>query len=344
MKAQRSDLYVGIFVLLAIAGVVGALLATSGWGTKHFDLYILTDNTTGIAIDTRIYLQGLEVGRVVAISPRQGGKPGRLEFVVRARMVQQFADGAQLHVSRGAQAEIETPIVGNPRLLLAVRDTVTTGALEPGDTIPMFRQTTAVEAFGELARDLKGSIQEALTATTSALRSIERLADSLGAAAGTARGFIAGIRPGTEQVLAELAADLERVRRLLDSVDTRSGVTMREVDLTLAQSRRLLASADSLTRLVTALGAENRPEMRRILINLRLLSEQMLYVTEQLSRRPTRALSGIQIPDSLTASGRALRAEQDSLLRALRADSVRRAAQDTVRRAAPDSVKREPRP
>jgi ABC-type transporter Mla subunit MlaD len=326
VKVQRTDLYVGIFVILAIAAVLATLVATSGWGTKHFDMYILSDNTTGISVDTKIYMQGLEVGRVTSIAPRQTGRQGQLEFVLVARMIEQFAGGAELRLPRNVVAQVETSVLGASTLLL-VPDTTrhTRGVIEAGDTIPMFRQTPAMEAFGALARDLKGSIQGALAATTTMLHSVQKLADSLARATGTARSFMVGMEPRTAQLLQEVTLDLQRIRGLLDSVETRSGVTMRQVDATLEQSRRLMASADSLTRLVTAMGGENRPEVRAILVNSRLLTEQLLYVTEQLSKRPMRALSGIQLPDSLTPEGRARRAAQDSLLRSMRqpSDSTR---------------------
>jgi ABC-type transporter Mla subunit MlaD len=334
VKVQRNDLFVGLFVILAAAGVVAALVATSGWGTKHFDMYILSDNTTGISVDTKIYMQGLEIGRVAGIAPSQAGRQGQLRFVLLARMIQQFPNGAELHLPRNVVAQVETSVLGASTLFLVPDTSIhTRGAIEAGDTVPMFRQTTAVEAFGALARDLKGSIQGALAATTDALHSIKKLADSLAATSGTARGFVASVQPRTQQILQEVATSLQRMRVLLDSVDVRSAVSMRQVDSTLAQSRKLMASADSLTKLVTAMGGENRPEVRAILVNSRLLTEQLLYVTEQLSKRPMRALSGIQLPDSLTPEGRARRAAQDSLLNALRRDSLRR-----------DSVRPEPRP
>jgi ABC-type transporter Mla subunit MlaD len=208
---------------------------------------------------------------------------------------------------------VATSLLGRSTLLLVVHDTTLRGTLEPEDTIGMQRRPAAVEAFGDLAVDLKGTIQDALEATTGTLHSVQHLADSLALATGTARRFMAGIQPGTEKTLAEVAANLERVRRLLDTADVRSGLTLRQLDATLEQSRRLMASADSLSRLVTSLGGENRPELHAILVNSRLLMEQLLYVTEQLSRRPMRAMTGVQLPDSLTAAGRARRAAADSL-------------------------------
>ena len=60
---QKSDIWVGLFLILTIGIVVGALLATSGWGIRHNNLYIRSTDVQNVAIDTKLYLQGLEVGR-----------------------------------------------------------------------------------------------------------------------------------------------------------------------------------------------------------------------------------------------------------------------------------------
>ena len=95
----------------------------------------------------------------------------------------------------------------------------------------------------------------------------------------------------------------------------------------MAQTRTLLASVDSLSRLLIAMGGENRPEVSATIVNFRNISTQLGYVLEQLSRRPMRFLSGVKIPDSLSVEGR----------RAAAAESARRAslAPDTARRRTP---------
>jgi ABC-type transporter Mla subunit MlaD len=319
VRAQRTDLYVGVFVIAVVVTVVGALVATSGLGIKRYDLYIRGDDATAIAVDTKIFLQGLEVGRVAAIHAVPGSKPGKLEFVIRASLLAEFSDGRALALPDSTDAEVVTSILGASTLNLVVRAT-SDRMLAPGDTIVLFRAPEAMQALGRLATDLKGDIQEAILQTTVTLRAVQRLSDSMTLATGTARRFVAGIQPGTEKTLQEAADNLTRMRRLLDTADARTGVTMRQLDATLEQSRRLMASTDSLTRLVTAMGIENRPEIREILANSRFLTQQLLYVTEQLARRPTRMMSGMTLPESLTVEGRARRTADSA---AAPADSAR---------------------
>ena len=86
----------------------------------------------------------------------------------------------------------------------------------------------------------------------------------------------------------------------------------------------MLASVDTLTRLLIAMGGENRPEVNAMIVNFRNISTQFGYVLEQLSRRPLRFISGVKIPDSLSVEGR----------RAAVPESAHRAA------SAPDSARR----
>lgn len=301
VNVQRSDLYVGMFLIGTVALVVAALVATSGWGIKRYEVYVRTDDAKDIAVDTKIFMQGLEVGRVAAISPRPAaGSAGRLEFILKLSLLDAFADGTPLRLPRGTDAEVESGLLGGSTLLLAVHSD-SGGTLGPGDTIDMHRSPAAMEAFGALANDLKGTIQAALVAATGTLDATRRLADSLAAASGTARRFLLGVEPETHKLMGGVAANLDRLRLIIDSSNVRTGVTFREVDSTIVQSRRLLVSVDSLTRLFIAMGGENRPEIAAIIANLRHLSEQLQFVLEQVGRRPMRLITGVKMPDSLAA-------------------------------------------
>ena len=107
--------------------------------------------------------------------------------------------------------------------------------------------------------------------------------------------------------MAGATATMARASELLDSTTRRSGVTMDNLNAVLAQSRTVMVSADSLTRLLTAMGGASRPDIAAIITNMHYISEQMQYVLQELGRRPMRAITGVKIPDSLTVEGRARR-------------------------------------
>jgi len=332
--ASRTDLWVGTFVVAVIGVVVTALVATSGWGIRHFDLYIRTNDARDVTIDTRIYLQGLEVGRVASISPRPTNKRGVLEFIIHAQMIAEFASGDSLLLPGNVEAEVQPELLGGALLVLDIYGDDTAeerpgctrsrrALLLAGDTICMHRRPGVAEAFGNLATDLKADIANAIVTTTRTVEAYGRLANSLEGSSSEVRAMVAGIRPGAEQTMNELAANLSRLRRLLDTADLRSGATLAELNQTMQQTRAtmeqarlMLVSTDSLTRLVTTIGNENRPDIRAMLMDARFMTQQLLYVTEQLSRRPMRAMSGVELPDTLTIDGRARRGADSSSARA----------------------------
>lgn len=342
VQVQRTDLYVGLFLVATIVLVVAALVATAGIGIDRNDIFVQTDDATSIAVDTKVFLQGAEVGRVAEVVPRPVGN--RIDFVIRLSILAQFPNGEPIRFPRNTIALVDKPIVGAPTLMLAFgngRDSANAAASEgfltSADTIRLERRAEAMAAVGELANDLKGEILKTLANTNQLITSATRLADSVANAAGAGRRFLVGVQPGTEKALGNVASGIERLRVLFDSTNVRSGVTLEQVNAVLRQSRTVMVSADSLTRLLTAMGGESRPEVASIIVNMRNISEQMQYVLEQLGRRPMRAVTGVRIPDSLTVEGRARR---DSLRLA---DSLRTRAQRASADTTSDST-RLPRP
>jgi ABC-type transporter Mla subunit MlaD len=302
LNVQRTDLFVGMFLVAMAALVLAALVATSGWGTDRYAIFVRTGSAQDITVDTKIFLQGLEVGRVTAINPRPTGRAGQLEFILRLSLLDRFPDGTPLRLPRGTVAEVvQAGLVGGSQVQLKVLSD-SAGTLAPSDTIGLTRGTGALDAFGNLARDLKGTIEAALVSTTNTMNAFRVLSESLTVATGAARRFVVGVQPGTEKVLAGVAVNLESVRTLLDSTTRRSGVTVRQVDSTLAASRVLMQRLDSLTRVLIAMGGENRPEIAAMIVNFRQMSEQLQYILDQVGRRPMRLLTGIRMPDSLRAS------------------------------------------
>ena len=331
MNVQRSDLYVGIFLVAMVGLVLAALIATSGWGTDRYDIFVRTDNAQDLTVDTKIFMQGLEVGRITGINPRPTGRAGQLEFILRLSLLDRFPDGTPLRLPRGTIAKVvQSSPLGGSQVQLEV-GSGSEGTLAPADTIGLSRGGSALDAFASLARDLKGTIEATLVSATTTMNAFKVLAESLSVATGTARRFIVGVQPGTEKILAGVATNLESVRGLLDSTTGRSGVTMRQVDSTLATSRVLIQRLDSLTRLFIAMGGENRPEIAALIVNFRQMSEQLQYILDQVGRRPMRLITGVRIPDTLSAG------RPDSTWRAPHAapDAAAPAPRDTARVPSP---------
>ncbi len=324
VNVQRTDLYVGLFLVATVTLVLVALIATSGWGVDRYDVFVRTENAQDVAVDGKVFMQGLEVGRVAGIAPRPVGEAGKLEFIIRVSLLDRFPDGTPLRLPRGATAEVVSGLLGGSTIQLTVTPG-SGGSLAPGDTIDMRRGTSPIEAFGALANDLKGTIQQTLVSATGTMNAVRGLADSLRVTTGTARRFLVATQPGTEKVLDGVSANLDRLRAVLDSANARTGLTFSQLNTTMVQARALLARVDTLTGLLIAMGGENRPEINAMIVNFRNISTQLGYVLEQISRRPLRLISGVTIPDSLSV---------ESQQRAAAAESARKAS------LAPDSTRR----
>ena len=103
---SRRDVLVGLFVLTTLGVIAGALIVTSGFGDVRYDLYVRTESAQDLTRDTRVLLQGLEIGRVQQLNPVRSGTAGTLSFVGRLAINERFPDGTQVVLPVGSTALI----------------------------------------------------------------------------------------------------------------------------------------------------------------------------------------------------------------------------------------------
>jgi len=277
----RQDFYVGLLIVVAIALVVGALIATSGWGERRYDVYLRVANAEGISPDTKALVQGLEVGRVRSISPTVDSVSGTISFVARLSVAEKFADGSSLRLPRGTRAEVDasTPLAP-AHINLLLPDTVGARRLfvEPGDTIRMSRRGSAMEKMAEVADELSQRVQEMVRQATQTLARVQ--------------STIRDVAPNIESTLASVATAMGRVDSLVERMH-RAGLSD-SIAAVVAGTNRLLVRLDSLAGEARALTTENRADLRATVVNLTEASRQLNHFVDQMSRRPYRALTGIK--------------------------------------------------
>jgi ABC-type transporter Mla subunit MlaD len=277
----RQDFYVGLLIVVAIALVVGALIATSGWGERRYDVYLRVANAEGISPDTKALVQGLEVGRVRSISPRVDSVSGTISFVARLSVAEKFADGSSLRLPRGTRAEVDasTPLAP-AHINLLLPDTVGARRLfvEPGDTIRMSRRGSAMEKMAEVADELSQRVQEMVRQATQTLARVQ--------------STIRDVAPNIESTLASVATAMGRVDSLVERMH-RAGLSD-SIAAVVAGTNRLLVRLDSLAGEARALTTENRADLRATVVNLTEASRQLNHFVDQMSRRPYRALTGVK--------------------------------------------------
>lgn len=287
----RQDFYVGLLIVVAIALVVGALIATSGWGERRYDIYLRVANADGISPDTKAKVQGLDVGRVRSISPTVDSVSGTISFVARLSVAEKFADGSSLRLPRGTRAELDASIPLQPaHINLLLPDTVGARRLfvEAGDTLRMSRRGSAMDKMAEVADELSQRVQEMVRQATQTLVRVQ--------------ATVRDVTPNIESTLTSVATAMARVDSLVERMH-RSGLSD-SIAATVAGTNRLLVRLDSLARAASALTTENRADLRATVVNLTEASRQLNHFVDQMARRPYRVLTGVKpLPRDSTTVG-----------------------------------------
>ena len=170
---NRQDFVVGLILVVAVGVLLGTLLATSGFGERRYDLYLRTTSAEGVSVDTRVILQGLQVGRITRIAPRVDSASRRVTFIARLSVLERFADGSALRLPVGTRAELVpvSQISSNKDVWLLLPDTVgRLGAmLDAGDTITAALRGSPLDAVSRVAEDLSQELKRVLARTAETL-------------------------------------------------------------------------------------------------------------------------------------------------------------------------------
>ena len=290
METTRQDFVVGLLIISAIAVVVGALLATSGWGERRYDLYLRAASAEGLTIDSRVVLQGLEVGRVVSVSPRVDSTTRRISFLARLKVIERFSGGANLRLPVGTRAQLEQVNQLSPNVLvrLVLPDTVgRAGAglmLSAGDTINSDRKQPVMDQVADVANRLSTEVTDVLHAAHQTLLGVQSTLRETNAT-------IVDLRPDVRRTLANVATTMDKVNSLVSRLDPGLADT---VSRAVVLSTRTLARLDSLIASANAMTAENRQDIRGTVQNIDRLTLQLNHLAEEMSRRPYRFLTGVK--------------------------------------------------
>jgi ABC-type transporter Mla subunit MlaD len=288
VDTTRQDFIVGLVIVGAIAVVVGALLATSGWGERRYDLYLRAASAEGLTADSKVLLQGLEVGRVMRVSPRVDSTTRTVSFVAKLSMIERFSGGADLRLPAGTRGRLEpaSQISSTVLIRIVLPDSGgrTTRLLAEGDTIDSDRKVPVMDQVAEVAQQLSKEVQEVLHRTHQSLERVDGILAQ-------ANGVLKDIRPSVESTLADVATTMGHVNRLVQRLDPGLADS---VSHAIALSTRVLLRVDSLAAQAGQMTSENREDVRIAVANLTQLTRQLNHLAEQVTRRPYRLLTGMK--------------------------------------------------
>jgi ABC-type transporter Mla subunit MlaD len=295
VDTARQDFTVGVVIVGAVAVVVGALLATSGWGERRYDLYLRTSSADGLTTDSRVLLQGLEVGRVTRVSPRVDSRSHTISFVARLSMIERFAGGADVRLPRGTSGQLEPANSFSPAVLIRLvfpdSSARSAGLLAAGDTIDSERKIPVLDQVAQVAQSLSKEVEEVLHRTHQSLEHVDVILTQ-------ANGILKDVKPNVQSTLADVSTTMGRVNALVQRLDPGLADSVAGA---LALSNRVLLRVDSLAAQASQMTAENRQDIRTAVGNLTALTKQLNHLTEEVSRRPYRLLTGVKplAPDTV---------------------------------------------
>lgn len=277
--------------MLATIGVMlGTLVITSGLLHRRYDVYMRTASAQDLTQDTRVLLQGLAVGRVRQVNPLLDSASGGLTFVARLSIDAEFPNGAPVTIPRGTHAVIEQV---NPIAPLVIQLIVPEGgsrtAVDPGDTLVSERRQGAVDALGQIASDLSDELRKTIQDTRTLVRQTTRAAQEV-------EQLVSNSTPRVEEVLGQLSTSLERTDRILADLGPRVAPLNDSLTAVLADTRETLQQVMRLARTADAMAGENRTAIQETIQHLHNSAVLLEHFADQVSRRPTRLLTGVQPP------------------------------------------------
>ncbi len=289
-EIQRRDLLTGLFVLAAVGVMLGTLVITSGLLHRRYDIYMRTGSAQDLTQDTRVLLQGLAVGRVRQVNPLLDSASGNLTFVARLSIDAEFPNGARVSIPHGTRAVIEqvNPIAA-PVIQLIVPEGGSRVAVAPGDTIPSERLQGAMDALGRMATDLSDDLRKTIQETRALVQQTTRTARE------TER-LVSASTPRVEEVLGQLSTSLDRADRMLADLSPRVAPLADSLTAVLADTRRALRQVTTLAQSADSLASENRVPIQETIQHLHNSAVLLEHFADQVSRRPTRLLTGVQPP------------------------------------------------
>lgn len=291
MKPRRTDFLVGIFVLVSVGVMIGALLLTGDFGKGRYDLFLRSETAQGLIPDTKVILRGLTVGRIAEVNPVIDPTSGDLSFVSRLSIQENFADGTSLTLPATTSAVVAqpSPIGGSVIEFVIPPGATLDTALVTGDTLTAERRGNAVDALTEMVTQLSVEVPELLREAQGLLDEAENTIQDAGS-------LISTTRPEIRATLRQVSSTLASFELLAKDQNARLGTLHDSLSFVLADARGMLQRFDSLAASAELMAEENRGLIHSTMQSISRSTEVLSNFAEQMSRRPLRLLTGVKPP------------------------------------------------
>ena len=253
MDTKTRDFLVGLLVLAAVGVVLATIVRTGRLQSgDRFPLYMRTEVAQNLTRDTRVFLKGLEVGRLRQVNPVADTVTGSLTFVALLEVDERFPDGTQLTLPVGTEAMVAqpTPIAAPEVQLIVPSEPSVSRLLAPGDTIESTRQVSTLDLLGEVASQMK----DELLATFQEVRALIRTSNQV---AVDAQAQLNETTPRINALLAQVSDMIDHTESILTDTQPRLAMIQDSVLAALSDTRQLIQKMDSLAVMAHAMAGEN---------------------------------------------------------------------------------------
>lgn len=294
MKWDNTDLKVGLLVLGGLLLGVMSFIWVGRIGRQGVaPLYTDVTDVQGVSVESPVFLNGFNVGRVSDIRPRVD-EGGQLLFRLRMDILWRLDDDAPIPLHRGLRARIQPPTLdigrGSIVLEMPAEDAAARVALLPGEVVPSVklggttnRMQLVVDSVGRDLRLMIAKVEKSLDVTVAAATGAIRSANTVLA---SVNRDLPGIMGGVRSNL----ASADSLIRGLQSVTPVTVATLDSVRALLGDSRLAIVRA---TEFMNA----NEPQIASTLANLDQASAVLSNLLKEVSRRPIKAITGVKPPD-----------------------------------------------
>lgn len=297
LSERTSDALIGVFVAGALLVLLTAVYFTQGWNRRSWEVYVTSTSAEGLNKDTKVFLQGLEIGSVASVSPQFGGT-GPVTFLVRLSLDQRFANDSLIRIPRGTTARIEDAgFVGGKKISLEAPATGAAGMLATGDTLSGLPKASPLGQMADVADSLARQVSLMLADT-------RRLLNTVNGTVRDVRGQVNAAGPHLQNSLAQVDAGLRHLEptlrhasQIASAADSGFGPMQDSLVRTLGAARQLLLRLDTLTNTSAQMASENRGDIRATVSQMKLVGLQLEHFLDQVTRRPLRMITGIHPVD-----------------------------------------------
>ncbi len=296
LRTRSADALIGLLVLGAVAVALTAIVLTRGWTERRVTIYMRSPSVQDLKQDTPVFLQGLNIGEVSAISPMGDSLAmGPPEFLVALRLRERFANGVPIRLRLGTAGEIvSTGLIGSASIALVVPKNDIQAVLVEGDTIRGALTQGWTDVLKEVADTLRTQVSGILRDTRQLLSTLDRTATTAQSEMTATAPALRATLASAQQTLDQMQPTIAQAQRMLSSTDARLGTLQDSLLGTLTEARRLMQDVDSLTTHMTALSTDVSPDIKRTLNNMYVMSRKLDHFIDEITRRPHKLVTGVR--------------------------------------------------